>query len=1115
MAAKKPTLDRRTVIKHNRQGWKQPVAYWVDYLTASGVGSIQVTGKSRISFCCPFHQDKHPSAHIFLDSGKFHCFAATCDITILDPFILVQRVSNFSYNEAVEYVKRTAPYQDFLKEAEIKYLTDAYVKEKRMQLLSDTFHDYLLSVWEKPNVPESTNTSIHWLKNIREIKDPALINSLGLWPRLSDFKALFKGTPEDLVWAEKFLGSYFDNKYTDNVVFTNATTPTHITSFKLRRPVPLVPGKHEEIIIREQGEPVGFFGLANHGYKRLAHNEQYKNIIIVEGEFDQLAFYKNQAESATFNEVVLSVCGSGHSGLNDLADSGFTKARVIGDDDAGGHDLIIGLLEKTSDVSLSIFVWPDKLRVPGVQLDPDDAVKRYGYERMYTIFTKENHYKYPPRWCRELAETSLAIVDTEDVKAQEEIVLKCGALLKDETELQTYCDLIVADYPLLTASTIFKNIRKANDTDIGFIHNIASWVRRKMMILFLDSATNELYLFHKTKRTTIRVNLRSKQAAYSSFFQQVQGITVFEWARDEVGLPSYYPPLDLVNLDESGQIEKPGTKFVHNQIEYCLYEAFGLLVGEAPIRPPHFLSQGIHLEDIAEPGTPGYIVNGDHVYRLKWDELGENLNEVAELEGPVDGKLVFDLDRRDQISTDKNGMWLPCIRTERDFFAKPKYSLHECFALVQEIINGSSEFANQANDVQYCSYLILYSYILDSMQRRVMTHFKGEFESGKSSLLSLVSGGQQLWEYRLSYHAVALDNYTVAGLFQGFNGTKFMVGLDEANDTGDDPYSKIRRLLESFRGLATKGVADRTLGGTNQHARFQALFNAIVTASATPIHDDMDASRFRTICLSKNPNKANTRVLLTKRYGAALFEDLRRSIFLNVIRVAPKIARIYKDLPVEFSAGTQHKLDRVVDGLLPLAAIAKYLGHDYMSFIINFCANREGEAELRAIARDGQSILDKILNIPKVKIKLPGMDEPREMSLRTALRTEISRIAINDSECGVYYDSQEKALAIAWEQARVALLQHDRSLYTSAKILKSTAGTTEHWINDRRAVQSGLHARMMAAGLAGATIYSYFDISKYIKQIEDAMRKADAASDAKHVTVDADSDNNKVGGMNL
>jgi hypothetical protein len=277
----------------------------------------------------------------------------------------------------------------------------------------------------------------------------------------------------------------------------------------------------------------------------------------------------------------------------------------------------------------------------------------------------------------------------------------------------------------------------------------------------------------------------------------------------------------------------------------------------------------------------------------------------------------------------------------------------------------------------------------------------------------------------------------------------------------------------------------------------------------------MDASRFRTICLTKNPNKANTRVLLTKRYGLTVFEDLRKSIFLHAMHLAPKVARTYKMLPVEFSAGTKHRLDRVVDGLLPLAAIAKCLDHDYISFITNFCASREGEAELRKISRDGQSILDKILNIPKVPIKMMGMDQPKEMSIRTALRTAASRLAINDSECGVYYDAKEKALGIAWEQARVALLQHDRSLRLSTKTLKSNAGTSEYWINDDRAKQSGLHARMQAAGLAGATIFSYFDISSYIKQIEDAMVEITVPkSDAKHVKIDPKAGEG-TGGMNL
>jgi hypothetical protein len=610
--------------------------------------------------------------------------------------------------------------------------------------------------------------------------------------------------------------------------------------------------------------------------------------------------------------------------------------------------------------------------------------------------------------------------------------------------------------------------------------------------------------------------LRNRQTVYSAFFQQIQGITVFEWARDEVGLPGYYPSL---NVGEDG--ERPGTKFVHSQIETWLFEAFGLLAGEAVHRPASLLSQGIHLESVSDAGTPGYVVNGDRVYKLTWNTEGTYLTDAQELQGPVDGAIVFDLERREQLTTDRKGAWLSLIKASEDFFVKPKYNLKECYSLILDIIHTGWEFKFQTNDAEYMTLLTMYQIISNSMQRKVMTHIHGEFESGKSSLLSLVANGQQLLGYQLNPHAFTSDNYTVASLYQGAAGTTLTIGLDEANDTGDDFNNTIRKILENFRGLATKGYADRIIGTQGQRVRAQYLFNSVITASGTEINNDMDHSRFNTVTLIKNPNKANTRVLLAKKYGPQVFEDLRTSLVLGMLHIAPIIARIYLDLPVEFSAGTKHRLDRMVDGLLPLASIAKHLGLDYLTFLLTFAENRKEDTELRKVTRDGQSILDKLMNIPKINIVYPGSDMAREVSLRTALRTHATREAVNQSECGIYYDEKERAIGVAWEHARMSLLQHDKSLRMTAKDLKTAAPTTPFWISDKDAKATGLYTRLMGIGLAGATVYSFFSVASYIKKIEDAVRDNETVekTDAVRVVVDTSKlnkgDKDGTGGMNL
>lgn len=1118
MAKTKQTNDFRGVIQSSRLGWRQDPVKIRDHLTRAGVQSAQITGKSRITMCCPFHQDSHPSAHIYLDHLKFRCYAATCNTTILDPIMFWQRLLGISYLDAVDVYKREYENVSFLKTETSKYLTQAYFEEKCLRLWSELLHEYMMSIWEDNSIPETTKAARHWLKVVREIDDPSLIDSLGMFPRLSYVKANWKGDVPELDWILKYLGNYLDNKYVDNITFTYATSSTHITGFKLRKPGIGIPHAEAITFIRNnKDEPIGFFGLTNSGYKSILHNEQFKQAIVVEGEFDQLAFYKNQAKQQVFNEVVVCLSGGGHSGADALSENGLTKVSIIGDDDAGGLGFCKGVLEKSSsDIAFKLFKWDDKLRIQGVALDPDDAIKRYTYSKMYKIFSDEKNYKYPPAWCKELIDQELEHVSADDVRTQEEVIAKYGYYIKAAVEIDTFADLMKADYPALTLSSIVKAVRNTDNTDLGFIHRITAWLRKKMIVVYYDNNDNVLCLFHRAKRVQIRVSMRNRQAAYSAFFQQIQGITIFEWARDEVGLPDYYPSIDV---GEDG--ERPGTKFVQGQIESWLYEAFGLLVGEAVRRPGALLSQGIHLDGISDAGTPGYVVNGDRVYKLLWNADGQRLIEVQELSGPVDGAIVFDLERREQLSTDRHGAWLPQIKNKDDFFTKPKYNIKECYAYLLDIIHTCWEFKYQTNDVEYVALLILYGVISNSMQRKVMTHFYGEFESGKSSILALVANGQQLPGYQLNPHASTADNYTLASIYQGFAGTTLTMGLDEANDTGDEHHNVIRKIFENVRGLATKGYADRMIGTQSQQVRAQYLCNSLITASGTEIHNDMDASRINTLTLIKNPNKANTRVVLTKKYGLEFFEDLRTSIVLNMINIAPAIARIYVELPVEFNAASQHKHDRMLDGLLPLASISKYVEADYQTFLVNFTTNRKEDVELRQVTRDGQSILDKIMNIPKVNILFPGTDAPREITIRTALRTLGTREAINQSECGVYYDERERAIGIAWEHARMSLLQYDKSLRLTAKDLKNAAPTTPYWISDKQAKSSGLYTRLHSIGLAGATVFSFFSVAKYVSDIEAAI-KASAEierTDAERMSVDiskfSKGDKDGTGGMNL
>lgn len=1082
--SKRPS-DLRESSKKRRGLFVQDPSEWKKVLEMRGLSHIKITGQSRISMCCPFHDESHPSAHIYLDRKLFRCYAGSCNAYYTDPILFLQKLLNITYQTAAEEFKRNFSATAALRPDDIVFFSEEATRFRRMRLLSEAFHTHLVNAWPRTDLPEGAKATIIYLKSTRNVSDISSITSMGLFPTAAELKTpgFFKGDKADLEWATGFLSKFFYYQYQDNIVFTYAISPDEITAFKLRHPA-----TKEVITIKDEKDPMGFFGLINPGYKELYNDEKFQQSMVVEGEFDQISIFSNQVTLGAFNEVVLGASGGSNISLDYLADIGLTQSRIVADDDLGGKSFTLGLLKKTKTVACEIFEWDDGLRQQGVVLDPDNAIQLHGFNKIYARLSSDGSYTYPPRWCKERVVEELVNVNDEDVRKQEEVAIKYGSLLNHESELDAFCSLLVLDYPLLTAPGLIKHIRKSDDSDEGMAHNMAGWLRRKLHVVYVDSSENHLHLWSKGKRAKVILNLNSNRATISVIRRHIPG-TMVAWARDEIGFPSSYPPIEATE-DEKGKYD-----WVRDQVSKRLEDAIGLISADAPEKPFAFLSQGMHLKEVADAGTPGYLVNGDTVYKMQWDQEGAHLLSAVKLEGPSDGTRVFDLEIRPQIAIENNGAWHPDLRKSEDFFQRPKHTLRQCYDLVFEIINTVSEFKYQTSDAQYCSLLIFYSYLIDSMQRRVMTHLLGEYESGKSSCLSIISKSQQLPEYNLTYHATTLDQYTIASLFQGFVGTTLQIGLDEANDTGEEYNNKIRTLLEKMRGLSTKGIADRNIGSTNQKAKMQFLYNSIVTASATEIHDDMDFSRFNTIQLVKNTNKANTRLLLSQKFGASLFADLRQSIFLNVVQIVPKIARAYKELPAEFSDGEKHKLNRAVEGLMPLAAIAKTIGLDHSSFILEFCSNREEAHHTRKISRDGFELLDKLLNSARLKILLPGTDETKDMTILSALKTKPLREAVNDSEAGVFFDEKERCLGVNWDQVLLGLLIGTKYQRHNAATLKNIANQTKFHVDREVAKQSGLLARLMAKGLAGSTHFSFFTLQERIKEIEDANMDSQSVED--------------------
>lgn len=1100
--------DRKDFWAQQTKLWQQPTSLWEDFLHSPGVdaGKVVAAG-TRLKICCPFHGDSNPSGHINIAKGYYKCFSESCRKGVKDPIILVQKLMGVSYTEAFDAFRRFFKLSRTIRANDVNAFDEETTLRKRMSLIADVCFRYLCNVWTAAAAPGTALATRHWLKEVRGIKDVSAMTALGMLPRKDDLERLCKeqgGTEDDIKWIFRLLNNYLGIGYTDCVVYTYATAPDHVTAFKLRIPGP---DKDSVRVVRlHDDEPIGCFGLNHTAYTPLIWSDKVDNVIMVEGEHDQLTAYQGQCDKAIFDEIFIALGGGGHQGVDFLSRIGLTKASIVGDHDAAGEDYPLNILKKTTTVSCKVFDWPVALQSPtGGKYDPDEAVKFHGFDPFFRAVTDPHHYLYASRWCHRRAVHELIDVEPDDVIQQESVVTEIASLLRNDAELRSFADMVSKDFPLLTPARIRLAAIQYEDSPVGFIQSIADWIRQQFHIISVNNETNVLKLWHKAERTEVDICVGQKRGV-TTFKRYTPTGVLYEWVRDEIGLPSYFPD------PQSPEATHSALAKCEKDIAESVDMAFSALASQANETPWLLKGQGIHLSNVGL-GAPGYIVNGNRIYKIEWTSDGKGFKAVTELDGPSDGSSVFNIQRNPLICPD--GMtqgWLPLLTEAKDLFKKPKYTLQECFEWLEKILHVACEFKHQAIDVRYTAALICYSYVSDAMQKKVMTHILGEHESGKSALLSILCGHLQMPEFALTFHAATSDNCTSAAIFQHFSSTRVMLGLDEANDPDDGSHEsqKMKQMYRRMRGLATKGMADYSVGTLDGKGSSYFIHNAVITASATIIIDHMDRSRFNTLNLRKNPNKGNTRQQLLEQFGHQLFHDLRESLMVGMLQVVPLVAQTYQNTYLSYGQNDKRQLQRRHETLMPLVAVLKVIGVDGDAFIDDYTASRQENVNDRIAESPGNALFDAILNSPHIQLDVG--DIPLKKVLRSVLQNPEWREHINMSDSGIYFDEVTGAIGAMWPQVRQTLLVGSLSRYGRMSItsLRSKAGESQHFIRPEDARRLGITTRLRAAGMVGSTAVSIFDVKHILQDAVDAradllaIQKAEEAE--KEETTDEESD---------
>ena len=1075
---------RRERKFQRKQWWKHSTDQWSTFLISLGAQGVKTTG-DRITLCCPYHADTKPSSSIHTVHGGFKCWSANCGHTEHDPLKLIERLANISYAEAFEAFRRFFKLSRVITPDELAghHLDEKY--RQQLKLTADALHYYACSVWLADTAPESAKNTIKWLKT-RGVHDVSHIHSLGLMPRQPDLiKSVLAlgGTQEDADAAKRILSIGLTAQLMDAVVFIYARSPREITVFKMR-----VPGPEKEIrAIRVDDDDMGGFGVYEPVYAPFYNHESVKQCTVVEGEFDQLALFQGQLEKGSTDHIVFALGGSGHTGLKFVHELGFSRCNIIGDNDDAGRSYPKALIKSHKDVATRIFAWPDSLinTLPG-KTDPDEAVRIHGFDAAFAEFIDDSNYIYASKWCIDNANTALTNVAADNVIGISDVGTEWGALLHSGAERDAFIETFGQKHPQINAQTLLKAVTRQSDGPLGFELRIVDWISATFHPVWWDIQSNELHMWHKKDRMVIAFKLGTPAAAIT-FRAFVSGGSLYHWVRDDIGLPGYYPDVEADDATQAA-LDK-----IENLVNRSVERALGQVAKTAPKNRDFVLGQGIHLGDVEKKGF-GYIVNGTRVYKLVYQN--QKLAQVSELEGPSDDHYVFDIEYNPTLCRDYTEGWAEYLNGVDDITRAPKYSLPETVIHIRRLLNQLFAFDSQEVDVDLCTCLIFYTNILTCIRNyRTVVHVQGLFESGKTTLLSIIANHNQMGEYSLTRHAASLVTFTQAAFFQSFKNSALFAALDEMNDPDDRSQESAQKqsIWMNLRTLVTSGKTYKVIGTRGGTARPYILFNSVITAAATPIVHDMDASRAVTIRMSKKDGMDNARALLPTLLPNTFASDLRHSIFHHSLNMAAVVPQHYKNLYASFTEKAKRDgvagLDRSLENVMPLAAIAEVLKLNGMHLLQGYRDSRLSVIVERKEATQEHAVLDAILNAPRIEIDTDI--NPRMRSIRSLLLDYDNREKINLSSQGIYFDLSTYSIAIAWDNI-AGLLTGTRYASLSKVAMKSLADQTKHFVPPVEAMKNGSLARMKAAGLAGARMYSVYNVKYMIEDFEQSLKLVQA-----------------------
>ena len=999
-----------------REFWgKISPADWLSVLQEHKPENNWALSGSTIKGCCPYHNENTPSFVISLDKKQAKCFGA-CDKYVWNPIQFYADISSSSYAHALQDLRKR-----FNIRVSAAYAQNAQKVEDNDKLKRALFRAMHLEFTEaltQDDAPEyqylHDSGLFTWLRQRQLPEETAHKWPVGVLPTRQRLMARLDevGASDMKAAASSYLGTFLGAPGSGTgcegwFAFFYCTSPSTIGRIKLRKPKT---GKDVPyyFIDDEYADGFGWFGLNT--FPHLRGKLQNHPLYVLEGEMDVLALVAHQEAEGRDDIFSIATSGKGEYDVTPAFEFGFNHIRAIPDNDRSGRSWAVSVMSENSRVD-RVFRWND----PQVK-DPDEAFRAWGFEITYDRVTSESNYPRNYEWCAEQLEQDLMSIDSTDVRRRNELAARYGQALHDDAERTAFLTEATQQEGI-DRELVIQDMSISEDTPEAFALRLEKQI------------ASEYYFMHEAQAGTLPVcrawsnrkrvmrsfQLNSPSCVMSTLELDLGNIE--SYIRTHLGEPDF---LNFRMGPKGMPIRYAPTAKTQQVMHVCGQAVRSLASKATPREKLKEIGQGIHYIDDYEGHPTVFIVNGTKFFKGVVD--GDQVTYTA-LDSPISDDFIF------RLAPD---LWSSNIKTVDDISSGVHHDPAEVFNKVLDIMRIGWRFKNHELESQFMAADIMYTAVASFFGHMVMTDVTGESHSGKTSLMQLI-GGNEFGAYRLCDSAIFIDDFTAAAVRQLMSGHCLRLLLDEFEDTDsmaaktDKKAAAVRDILNMIRSLVTGARSIRgTAGGEHQdfHIKFPLTVGGIYT-----MREARDLNRFVHIRTHHIEGFNDPIVPIRTKYTIDEITKLRRGITLCWLPRVAQLQQAYADIQEEFADNATlppGTYTRLKDNLMPAAAIMKMVGHDYKTFMTEFCKIKMEELLEQGATKESTNIWNSILHTP---VSLSNVESGRTgvSSVAKIIGNPNLGYLLNDADLGAYYLKEQKWLVVFWQKIVSGVLQRSNT----------------------------------------------------------------------------------------